>query len=79
MEHQGEHGPAQEVPGGGEVGDGGIVWVSGPGPHGGHQDRGQVQEESNLRQGQGRELETGGQWIPAPVRREDRGGETRLT
>ena len=51
-------GKAQEVPGGGEVGDGGVVGVSGPGPHGGHQHRGQVQEEAYLRHRQERELET---------------------
>ena len=55
MEHQSQHCTAQEVPSGGEVGDGGIVGVSGPGPHGGHQHRGQVQEETHLRFGQGRE------------------------
>ena len=55
MEHQSQHCTAQEVPSGGEVGDGGVVGVNGLGPHGGHQHRGQVQEETHLRFGQGRE------------------------
>ena len=58
MEHKSQHGPAQEVPGGGEVGDGGVIRVSGPGPHGGHQHRGQVQEEAHLRHRRDGELET---------------------
>ena len=82
MEHKSQHGPAQEVPGGGEVGDGGVIRVSGPGPHGGHQHRGQVQEEANLRhrrEGETWKVRENGQWIPAAVRRADRGRERRVT
>ena len=80
MEHQSQHCTAQEVPSGGEVGDGGVVGVNGLGPHGGHQHRGQVQEETHLRHRQWRVRDRErGQWIPAAVRRADRGGEMRVT
>ena len=51
LEHCRQQRPAQEVARGGEVGDGGVVRVRGPGPHAVDQHRGQVQQERHLGQG----------------------------